>query len=58
MIFFLSAVVVSFALRYAIDSARRDNGFKDTDYYVLSPPISPEKIVLASGNKVKDYKIC
>lgn len=51
------AVVASFALRYAIDSARRDNGLKDTDWYVLSPPISPEKIILASGNKVGDYSI-
>lgn len=51
------AVVVSFAMRYAIDSARRDNGFKDSDWYVLSPPISPEKVFLASGNKVEDYSI-
>lgn len=50
-------VVVSFALRHAIDAARRDNGFKDSDWYVLSPPISPEKIVLASGNKVENYSI-
>jgi xanthine dehydrogenase/oxidase len=51
------AVVVSFAIRYAIDSARRDNGFKDTDWYVLSPPLTPEKIIEASGNKFDDYKI-
>lgn len=52
-----SAVVVSFALRYAIDAARRDNGFKDTDYYMLSAPISPEKIMMAAGNKIEEYKI-
>lgn len=51
------SVVVSFALRYAIDSARRDNGLKDTDWYVLSPPISPEKIILASKNNVDSYSI-
>lgn len=49
---------MSFALRHAIDAARRDNGFKDSDWYVLSPPISPEKIILASGNKIEDYKLC
>lgn len=52
-----SAVVVSFALRHAIDSARKNNGYKDTDFYVLNPPISPERIVLASGNKVHDYSL-
>lgn len=46
----------SFALRYAIDSARRDNGYKDVDWYVLSPPISPEKVLEASGNRYEDYK--
>lgn len=51
------AVVVSFALRHAIDSARRDNGFKDTDHYVLSPPISPEKIILATKNKLKNFSL-
>lgn len=51
------AVVVSFAIRHALDSARRDNGFKDTDHYVLSPPISPERIVLASGIKFEDFSL-
>jgi hypothetical protein len=47
---------VSFALRHAIDAARRDNGLKE-EFYLLSPPLNPEKILLASGNKVEDYKI-
>lgn len=51
------ACVASFALRYAIDAARRDNGLKDSDWYLLSAPVSPEQIFLASGNKFSDYKL-
>jgi hypothetical protein len=51
------AVVASLALRHAIDSARRDNGLKDSDWYTLEAPISPEKIFLSSGNSYKDYKL-
>jgi xanthine dehydrogenase/oxidase len=51
------AVVVSFALRYAIDAARRDNGLKDSDWYTLEAPVSPDKIFLAAGNKFRDYKL-
>lgn len=51
------AVVASFALRYAIDAARRDNGFKDSDWYTLEAPISPDKIFLAAGNSFKDFKL-
>ncbi|CRL08599.1 CLUMA_CG021336, isoform A [Clunio marinus] len=49
-------VVVSFAIRHAIDSARKDNGCEDL-WYVLSPPISPEKIILAAGLNIKDFKL-
>lgn len=51
------AVVVSFALRYAIDSARRDNGLKDSDWYTLEAPVSPDKIFSMSGNKYQNYKL-
>ena len=51
------AVVVAFALRYAIDAARRDVGLKDEDYYVLSAPLSPEKLFLAANNNLQDYKL-
>lgn len=51
------ACVVAFAIRYAIDSARRDAGLKD-EWYALEPPISPEKIFLAANNKkLQEYKI-
>lgn len=51
------AVVVSFAMRYAIDAARRDNGHKDSEWYDLIPPLSPENVVIASGNNVEQYSI-
>ena len=51
------AVVAAFALRYAIDAARRDVGLKDEDYYVLSAPLSPEKLFLAANNMLQDYKL-
>ncbi|KAG5676997.1 hypothetical protein PVAND_006788 [Polypedilum vanderplanki] len=51
------AVVVSFALRYAIDAARRDNGLKDSDWYTLEAPVSPDKIFLMANNKIQDYKL-
>jgi xanthine dehydrogenase/oxidase len=51
------AVVASFALRYAIDAARRDNGFKDSDWYTLEAPVSPDKIFMASGNNYKDFAL-
>lgn len=51
------SVVACLALRHAIDAARRDNGFKDSDWYTLEAPVSPDKIFLAAGNHFKDYKL-
>jgi xanthine dehydrogenase/oxidase len=51
------AVVVNFALRYAIDAARRDNGLKDSDWYSLEAPVSPDKILMAAMNKFENFKL-
>lgn len=50
------ACVVAFAIRYAIDSARKDNGLEDT-WYDLEPPMTPDKIFSAIHNSIENYKI-
>lgn len=50
------ACVIAFAIRYAIDAARKDNGLSDT-WYDLEPPMTPDKIFMAMHNSMKNYKI-
>ena len=44
------SVVVLFALRHALDSARKDSGIVDDEYYDLGAPTC-EKIFLVGNTK-------
>ncbi|KAG5676994.1 hypothetical protein PVAND_006785 [Polypedilum vanderplanki] len=47
----VASVVVLFALRHALDSARNDSGRKNDEYYQLDAPATSEKIFLTANNK-------
>ncbi|XP_059612857.1 uncharacterized protein LOC132259308 [Phlebotomus argentipes] len=46
---------VIFALRYALNSARKDAGLPP-DWYHIGSPSTPDEIFLLAGNKVEDFR--
>lgn len=50
------SIVCVFALRHAIDSARKDAGFP-RNWYEIDYPLSPEQVFQLSGNSYKTYTI-
>lgn len=50
------SIVVTFALRHAIDSARRDAGIEEK-WFEMSYPLTPEVICLNSGHSPQDFKL-
>lgn len=45
-----------FALRHALNSARKDAGLSD-DWYTIVTPSTPEQICLAAGSKIEHMKL-
>ncbi|XP_037034826.1 xanthine dehydrogenase-like [Bradysia coprophila] len=50
------AIVAIFALRYAIESGRRDAGLQD-EWFHLGAPSTPEVIFLSAGNSIDNYRL-
>jgi xanthine dehydrogenase/oxidase len=50
------SVVVLFALRHALNSARKDARLSD-DWFNLGAPSMPEHLFLAAGNSIQQYKL-
>jgi len=50
------SIVVIFALRHALNSARMDSGL-EKEFFHLGAPSTTETIFLATGNNFKDYKL-
>ncbi|KAJ6648665.1 Xanthine dehydrogenase [Pseudolycoriella hygida] len=48
------SIVVVFALRYALQSARSDSGIKNDPWFDLTTPVTPEVIALAAGHSPDD----
>lgn len=53
------SIVVVFALRHALESARRDSGIdaNDEDFFHLGAPTTCEQIFLAANNQTEHYKL-
>lgn len=49
------SVVAVFALRQAIESARKDAGI--TEWFELGAPTTPEHVFLHAGNSIEEYKL-
>jgi xanthine dehydrogenase/oxidase len=49
------AVVVVFALRHALDSARSDSGKVDDEFYHLGAPSTAETVFLSANNVVEQF---
>ena len=49
------AAVVVFALRHALDSARRDSGKVDDEFYHLGAPSTSETIFLTANNLAEQF---
>ncbi|GAB0094282.1 xanthine dehydrogenase [Sergentomyia squamirostris] len=49
------AIVALFALRHAIDAARKDSGASDGTYYALGAPTTAENILLLSANNIDQF---
>lgn len=48
------SVVVIFALRYALNAARKDAGLTEP-WFNLKLPITPDILFLNAGNSIKDF---
>ncbi|XP_055537446.1 uncharacterized protein LOC129725515 isoform X2 [Wyeomyia smithii] len=53
---FCMTPVLTYALRYALRSARKDAGLPD-DWIPMGTGITPEKIFLMAGNSIEQYKL-
>lgn len=51
------AIVALFALRHALDSARKDSGIDSDEFYQLGAPTTPEEIFLKCNNKPEMFLI-
>lgn len=51
------SIVSIFALRYALDSARKDSGITNDEYYHLGAPSTAETIFLAANNSVGQFML-
>lgn len=52
----VTSVSAVFAIRHALDSARKDSGLKvDDEYYHLGAPSSSETIFLAANNQTRHF---
>jgi hypothetical protein len=49
------SIVSIFAIRHALDSARRDSGIKFDKYYHLGAPTTSENIFLSANNNHDMY---
>lgn len=50
------AIVVLFALRYALESGRKDAGLQD-EWFHLGAPSTPEVLFLSAGNSIDNYRL-
>jgi len=53
---FCMAIVVIFALRHALNAARKDAGLK-AEYLQLGAPTTTETILLSTGNNFNQYEL-
>ena len=51
------SVVVIFAIRHALDAARKDAGVQDEKFYHLGAPTTPEIIFLAANNSKEQFML-
>jgi len=51
------SVVAIFALRHAIESARKDAGLNNTDWFNLGQPTTIEEVLLATGTKPEMFAL-
>lgn len=51
------SIVALFALRHALDSARKDSGVENQEFYKLGAPTTAEEIFLASKIKPESFLI-
>lgn len=50
------SVVVIFALRHALDSARKDAGIID-NWYEMGAPSTPDLLFMKAGNSLEHFKL-
>jgi xanthine dehydrogenase/oxidase len=51
------SVVVIFALRHALDSARKDSGITDDTFYHLGAPSTTETVFLTANNQPEKFTL-
>ncbi|XP_037049555.1 xanthine dehydrogenase-like [Bradysia coprophila] len=49
------SIVVIFALRHALESARKDAGI--TDWFEMGAPSTPDRLFLSAGNSLEHFKL-
>lgn len=49
------SIVVIFALRHALESARKDAGIDD--WFEMGAPSTPDKLFLNAGNSLEHFKL-